>query len=76
MLPDFKFIETRGMGKLRNTSLANAWPNIWQNASKVIKVSTEYAHFEGGWVWVVGFVGEGGGSGEPYPPALKPQRIL
>ena len=76
MLPDLKFIETRGMDKLRNISLANAWPNIGQKVSKVIKVSTEYAHFEGGWVWVVGFDGEGGGGGEPYLPALKPQKIL
>lgn len=39
--------------------------------SKVIKVSTEYAHFEGGWVWVEGFGGEGGGGGEPYFPAFE-----
>ena len=27
---------------------------------KVTKVSTEYAHFEGGWVWVGGLEDEGG----------------
>ena len=43
---------------------------------RVTKVSTEYAHFEGGWVWVGGFEDEGGGGGEPYSPALKPQKIL
>ena len=77
MLPDLKFIETRRMDKLRNTPLANTWPSIWQNVScRVTKVSTEYAHFEGGWVWVGGFEDEGGVDGEPYSPALKPQKIV
>lgn len=77
MLPDLKLIETRRMDKLRNTPLptpGQAFDEMYP--CKVTKVSTEYAHFEGGWVWVGGFEDEGGGGGEPYSPALKPQKIL
>ena len=75
MLPDLKFNETRRMDKLRNTPLATPGQAFDKTyPCRVTKVSTEYAHFEGGWVWVGGFEDEGGGDGEPYSPALKPQK--